>query len=302
VKLRKLAAFAALGIFAVISGAACGSNTPVKDAGAGYQEYECPAPIGKIVREDCESSKLKYEGESFSGSVGAVGVGASAEYKESAIREADSLVQMLKEQRNQLCNNFNTCKVTVKEYREDQKRLDDSFVALVALKDKMANVDAEGATKLLDQIRSIRSGAEAGKSAPADPGGAAASPGGKQGAGAPAATPGATPAAPAFTCKGPSLLMFQRGMIAGPAYGYDKTREALKGHPELGSVEFYEFILEQESMTGAKKQEYALVGVAPDMATLDKLRTVVKGINPGMGHDIPCPSRAPARKLDFAVK
>jgi len=100
---------------------------------AEYEEYECPAPIGKIVREDCTKSALQYQGESFEGSVGAMGVGASASYKQSAIREADALVQMLKEQRVSLCNNFNTCKTTVKEYREDQKSLDDSFIALPEL-------------------------------------------------------------------------------------------------------------------------------------------------------------------------
>lgn len=292
---RKLAAVAALGIFAVVSGSACSGGGPQTTQAGGYTEYECPPPIGKIVREDCTKSAIQYQGESFEGSVGAVGVGASASYKQSAIREADALVQMLKEQRDSLCNNFNTCKVTVVEYRQEQKRINDSFVALAALKDKMANVDADGAARLLEEIRGIRNDAEGGKE-----GGRTAAAGATPAAGTPAN--GAAPEAPAFTCKGPALLMFQRGMTAGPAYGYDKTREKLKGHPELESVDFYEFILESDSMTGVKKQEYALVGVAPNADTLDSLRKVVRQINPAMGNAIPCPSRAPARKLEFGVK
>jgi hypothetical protein len=137
--------------------AACGgAGAPGARSGNDYQEYECPAPIGKIVREDCSRSALQYQGASFQGSVGAAGIGASASYREGAIREADSLVAMLKEQRVGLCNNFNTCKLTVAEYRDEQKELDDSYVALLALRDKMAQLDAEGAAKLLEEIQKIR--------------------------------------------------------------------------------------------------------------------------------------------------
>lgn len=127
-------------------------------SGSAYEDYECPAPIGKIVREDCSRSALRYDGVDFHGSVGIQGVGASASYKEQAIRQADALVSMLKEQRLSICNDFNTCKVSVPEYRAEQRRFDDSFVALLALKDKMAQLDAEGATKLLGEIRRIRGG------------------------------------------------------------------------------------------------------------------------------------------------
>ncbi len=139
--------------------AACaGGITHGGYVGNAYQEYECPTPIGKIVREDCSRLALQYDGASFQGSVGVSGVGASASYKEHAVREADSLVAMLKEQRVSLCNNFNTCKMTIPEYRDDQKSLDDSFVALLTLKDKMAQLDAEGAAKLLAEIRKVREG------------------------------------------------------------------------------------------------------------------------------------------------
>jgi len=124
---------------------------------AQYAEYVCPAPIGKIIREDCSKISLSYDGQSFSASVGVKGVGATAEYEKTAIREADSLIQLLKDQRVSLCNNFNTCKLTVAEYREEQARLDNSFVALLALKDNMATIGAEDAMRVLEEIRAIRS-------------------------------------------------------------------------------------------------------------------------------------------------
>jgi len=147
-----------VGLLGIVLGACPGPNTGRDPEGNGYQEYECPSPIGKIVREDCSRTALRYEGTSFSASVGAAGVGASGTYKETAVREADGLVAMLKEQRVGLCNDFNTCKLKVAEYRTETKRIDDSFIALLALKDRMVAADAEQAATLLREIQSIREG------------------------------------------------------------------------------------------------------------------------------------------------
>lgn len=140
----------------LLAGAACGGASP--RAGGGYEEYECPAPVGPIVREDCAQSALRYDAIEFSGSVGVSGVAeGSASYKETALRQADRLVAMLKEHRVALCNDFNTCKLTTTEYREEKGRLDDSFVALAALQDRVEQMDAEGASRLLAELQAIRS-------------------------------------------------------------------------------------------------------------------------------------------------
>lgn len=302
--MRSILRVVAFGMGSALFALACGGTlAPGGQTKADYQEYTCPDPIGKIVREDCSKSALQYQGTSFEGSVGASGIGASASYRQNAIREADSLVQLLKEQRVSLCNNFNTCKLTTKEYRDDQKHLDDSFVALMALKDRMAQIDAEGAAKLLAEIQSIRNGNSAKSSAPAaTPAPTTAAPTTAQPApsAAPAATvaPTATAAAAAYTCKGPALLLFKRGTIAGPAFGYDKTRDVLKDHPELKDVEFVEFLLESDTLSG-KKQDYILVGVSPDRDTMKKLREVIKTVNATAGGDIACPTIAPTRKLNM---
>jgi hypothetical protein len=108
------------------------------------------------VREDCSKVALQYNGVSFGAAAGTGPVGASANYSETAVREADSLVAMLKEQRVGLCNNFNTCKLSVAEYRQEQHSLDDSFVALSALKDRMKQLDADGASRVMAELERIR--------------------------------------------------------------------------------------------------------------------------------------------------
>lgn len=301
---RRLLAFSFSVPLVLLQALACGGGAPgpgaQAPAGDGYSEYTCPDPIGKIVREDCSKSQLKYDGKSFEGSVNAMGVGVSASYKESAVREADALVALLKEQRGQLCNNFNTCKLTVAEYREDQRRLDDSFVALMALKDRMSNVDAEGAQKLLAEIRTIRAGAKTETRTDASP--AASAPPAGSVAPVASAVPPPTATAAASPCKGPSIQVARRGMIAGPTFNYDKTREVVKGHPELASIDWLEFVLETGSLSGVKK-EFVLVAVAPNREVAEQTRKILREkLNASSGQDIPCPAIAPARKLDFDVR
>lgn len=166
--LRGLAALTAI-VAVTAAAASCGGSST---RGGGYEEYECPQPVGAIVREDCAQTALRYDGVEFSGSVGVAGVAeGSATYKETALRQADRLVAMLKEHRVALCNDFNTCKLTVGEYREEKGRLDDSFVALAALQDRVQQMDAEGAAKLLAEIQSIRSRVGEGRASSAPGGG-----------------------------------------------------------------------------------------------------------------------------------
>jgi hypothetical protein len=149
--------------------AACGGAQGRGSSSQAYEEYQCPPPIGQIVREDCSKQALKYDGAAFQGSVGIGQIGASGAYRDQAIREADGLVQMLKEQRVSLCNDFNTCKLQVSEYRVERGTIDDSFIALLALRDKMAALDARGAAFLLEEIRKIRMGRIADASPPPAP-------------------------------------------------------------------------------------------------------------------------------------
>jgi hypothetical protein len=280
--------------------AACGGgDSGAKSAGAGYEEYECPAPVGRIVREECSKIALRYEGENVEASAGVGSLGASASYKQEAIREADQLVQMLKEQRVGLCNDFNTCKLSVPEYRSEKTKLDDSYVALLAIKDKLKDVDADGAVKLLQQIRGIEKKADV--EAPASSSNEVASPAPAASASAPSASAApapasaAAPAAAQSSCTGPTLQLASRGDGAGANYQYPLMREALRGRTEFAAVKFLEFAIPKD-LSG--KVTYMLVAVVPDMATQDKLRTLLREkVNKTAGQDISCPTVAPAREL-----
>jgi hypothetical protein len=288
-------------------GASGGAQTTSTDT---YQEYTCPEPIGKIVREDCSRIALSYEGDNVEGSVGVGNLGASGSYKREAIREADQLVQVLKEQRVGLCNDFNTCKLTVAEYGAQKRGLDDSYVGLLAIRDRLKDVDAEGAVRLLEQVRAMSRGVQNGPAtASAAPESAAAttpaSPAGTT-AGTPAATPVAAttaaaapaPAAADAYCNGMALQLARRGTGAGPNYAYPQMRGALKGHPELKGSKFHEYLLETQTLNGMK-QEYVLIAVVPSIDVGEKLRTVVRTVNQSSGQDIGCPAIAPTRTIDI---
>lgn len=142
-------------------GPACSSTPP---PGTPYEEYQCPAPIGQIVREDCAQLAQRYDSMiSGAGSAGASGDKAQAQ------READEVLATLKEQRVSLCHDFNTCKLTVDQYRTDKQRVESSFTAAVALKGQIDRLDAGGLASLLDQLRNIRAGKPASAPPPPPP-------------------------------------------------------------------------------------------------------------------------------------
>lgn len=297
-------------VFFVMLSACAASGGTQSTSTDTYQEYTCPDPIGKIVREDCSRIALSYEGDNVEGSVGVGNIGASGSYKREAIREADQLVQVLKEQRVGLCNDFNTCKLTVAEYGAQKRGLDDSYVGLLAIRDRLKDVDAEGAVRLLEQVRAMSRGVQGGTASPsATPEPAAATTPAATTAGAPpAATPVAAtgpatsqaPAADAY-CNGMALQLARRGTGAGPNYAYPQMRGALKGHPELSGSKFHEYLLETQTLNGMK-QEYVLIAVVPSIEVGEKLRSVVKTVNASSGQDIGCPAIPPTRTIDIDVK
>lgn len=152
---RRIASSLALTSLLAMVGPAC-SSTPTPTGR--YEEYVCPAPIGHIVREDCSQAALRYEGVDMSAKVGVGQVGASAAYKDQAIRQANDLISVLKEQRVSLCHDFNTCKLNLDQYRTDKQRIESSFTAVVALKGNVDKMDQAGAMQFMEQLRSIREG------------------------------------------------------------------------------------------------------------------------------------------------
>jgi hypothetical protein len=135
-----------------------------------YEEYHCGPPVGKIVRESCSESALAYEGVTFEGGVGFSGVRADVAYEQSLLREADAMVALLKEQRVQLCHDFNTCKMPLEDYSTRQRRLEASFITLASLRERMHALDERAIRELQQAIDSTREAtAGADKAAGAQP-------------------------------------------------------------------------------------------------------------------------------------
>jgi hypothetical protein len=294
-------------LFSVVLPACAASGGAQSTSNDTYQEYTCPDPIGKIVREDCSRIALSYEGDNVEGSVGVGSIGASGSYKREAIREADQLVQVLKEQRVGLCNDFNTCKLTVAEYGAQKRGLDDTYVGLLAIRDRLKDVDAEGAVKLLSQVRAMSRGVQgeapattAPSAPPATTEAPAATPASPAAAPPTGAAASPAPAAADAYCNGMALQLARRGTGAGPNYAYPQMRGALKGHPELAGSKFHEYLLETQTLNGLK-QEYVLIAVVPSVDVGEKLRSVVKTVNASSGQDIGCPAIPPKRSIDIDV-
>jgi hypothetical protein len=216
---------------------ACGGQSATGD-GAMYREYECPAPIGKIVQEDCSHLGLRYDGVTAKGSAGAAGVAeVSGEYRDQATREANSMIQVLKDQRVALCHDFNTCKLNVTEYRGEQRRIDDTFSMILTLTERLPHMSAAEVQSVLQQLREVRGSAGAA-SASAPPAPATGS--GEAGAGQPAPQQGRSQAELRALIEGwnPGKFMLQAvARVAGSArdveqrtpLGFDRDHACLLG-------------------------------------------------------------------------
>ena len=124
-----------------------------------YSEYQCPEPIGLIVRENCRENVIKYQAEDLSvgAKVSAVQIAtAEGAYKSETkvLQEASEFMQFLKDQQTSLCNDYNTCKLTTQEYKERKDRINKTFTTIYALTKqvKVSELDPEIRKDILKKI------------------------------------------------------------------------------------------------------------------------------------------------------
>ncbi len=124
-----------------------------------YSEYQCPEPIGLIVRENCRENVIKYQAEDLSvgAKVSAAQVAtAEGSYKSETkvLQEASEFMQFLKDQQTSLCNDYNTCKLTTQEYKERKDRINKTFTTVYALTKqiKVSDLDPEIRKDILRKI------------------------------------------------------------------------------------------------------------------------------------------------------
>ncbi|HSN99883.1 MAG TPA: hypothetical protein VLS89_16415, partial [Candidatus Nanopelagicales bacterium] len=68
-----------------------------------------------------------------------------------------NMIQVLKDQRVSICNQFNTCKMSVPEYRQEQRRIDDTFAFVATVTERLKSMSGPEVERVLAQLQSIRS-------------------------------------------------------------------------------------------------------------------------------------------------
>jgi len=140
---------------------------------AGSSEYVCPDPVGKIIKDDCEVYRTRYEalkvelGASFAG---------LAEVKTSltktSLRDPSELIQVLAHRTHALCKDFNACRVPPLEYRQRREQTDRVFTAVSTIQEQLkVQLDVESKAKLVRELVRVL-GEDTGTSVSASPGAA----------------------------------------------------------------------------------------------------------------------------------
>ena len=121
-------------------------------AGCG-NEYVCPDPVGRIVRDDCDDYKTRYESlkVQLGFSIGKLGVSFAA--GKEKLRDPSELLQMLMQQTMTLCKDFNTCRVPMADYQRRREDADRKFTAITAISQQLkGDLDPESKRKLVAKL------------------------------------------------------------------------------------------------------------------------------------------------------
>ncbi len=122
-----------------------------------YGEYVCPAPVGAIVRDDCDVYRTRYESLKVDLGFSLGGVGVSVKAGQESLRDPSETLQLLAHQSLQLCRDFNACRVAPGEYREKRERADVRFTALTAIAEQLKSPATDAATRarLLEELIAV---------------------------------------------------------------------------------------------------------------------------------------------------
>jgi len=128
---------------------------------SGSAELTCPAPVGAIVRDDCEAYRTRYEALKVELGASVGPAGASVALGPEKLREMSQLIQVLRHRTFSLCRDFNACRVPPLEYRQRREETDRVFAAVAAIQQQLqqAELDAGSKRKLVDALIAALGGA-----------------------------------------------------------------------------------------------------------------------------------------------
>ena len=121
-------------------------------------EYACPDPIGKIIRDDCEVYRVKYESLKVELGANLGPLEAKAALGQKSLRDPSELLQLMAHRTLSLCKDFNACRVLPLEYRQRREETDRIFTSVSTIQGQLkGDLDAESKAKLAHELVRILS-------------------------------------------------------------------------------------------------------------------------------------------------
>ncbi|AKT36810.1 hypothetical protein [Chondromyces crocatus] len=146
-----------LAVALVLAGACGEAQKPGGSSMGSRPTLACPAPIGPIVQKDCAGLGPSQAAAAAAAATGRPDPGdAQHATRTHAQRETSRVLETLRAQREALCHDFNACRLTTAEYRQERRRIDDTTSVVDAQAERlprMSEQEAQATVKLLDTLR-----------------------------------------------------------------------------------------------------------------------------------------------------
>jgi len=108
---------------------------------ASSREYQCPEPIGLIIRDDCDTYQTRYDTLRVDLGAGIGPAKLETSIRKEAMRDPSELVQVMGARMTALCHDFNACRVTQADYLRRRREIDQTMTAIMALGEQLKRPD-----------------------------------------------------------------------------------------------------------------------------------------------------------------
>jgi hypothetical protein len=117
-------------------------------------EYQCPEPIGLIIRDDCDTYRTRYEATRVNVSAGFSKLKLEGSFADESLRNPSELIQVMGARMTALCHDFNACRLTPSDYQRRREDIDKTMTAIMALSQQLRRPDLkpEERRRLLEKL------------------------------------------------------------------------------------------------------------------------------------------------------